>query len=251
MGQMILRAGSGLARRVLPGLAQSAVTRAFAAPMGAQGPRRESLDVQTSVSGAPMARIWGRYRLAGEVIWASRYREHEHSQGGKGGGRKTYGYTVSLAVGLCEGVIAGLGRVWANGEPVDLTTLDMRVYQGTPDQRPDPLIEAIEGSAAPAFRDTAYVVVEDLDLEPFGGRIPSFAFEVLRPGAGDALERAIKGVNLIPGSGEFALTTERVNRVLGPGNERAENRHSWTGQTDILASLDQLQRDPMFTLQAF
>lgn len=243
MGQMVLRAGSGLARRVLPGLAQSAVTRAFAASRDAQGPRRESLDVQTSVSGAPMARIWGRYRLAGEVIWASRYREHEHSQGGKGGGRKTYGYTVSLAVGLCEGVIAGLGRVWANGEPVDLTTLDMRVHDGMPDQHPDPLIEAIEGADAPAFRDTAYVVFEDLDLEPFGGRIPSFAFEVLRPGSGDALERAIQGVNLIPGSGEFSLSTERVSRVLGPGHERAENRHSWTGQTDILASLDQLQRD--------
>lgn len=243
MGQMILRAGSGLARRVLPGLAQSAVTRVLAGQTGSEDARRESLDVQTSISGAPMARIWGRYRLAGEVIWASRYREHEHSHGSKGGGRKTYGYTVSLAVGLCEGEIAGLGRVWANGEPVDRATLDMRIYQGTADQQPDPLIETIEGVAAPAFRDTAYVVFEDLDLEPFGGRIPSFAFEVLRPGKGDALERAIQGVNLIPGSGEFALSTRRVNRVLGPGHELAENRHSWSGQSDILASLDQMQRD--------
>ncbi len=46
---------------------------------------------------------------------------------------------------------------------------------------PDPLIAAVEGNGnAPAYRGTAYVVLENLDLTPFGNRIPQFSFEVFR-----------------------------------------------------------------------
>jgi len=243
MGEMLLRVGAETARHVLPRLAQAAVHHALA-PGAPDGPRIDSLDIQTSVSGSPMARIWGRYRLAGEVIWASNYREHEHSSGGKGGGGSSqYTYSISLAVGLCEGVISGIGRIWANGEPLDVSTLNMRLYTGTPAQEADPLIETIEGADAPAFRDTAYVVLEDLALQPFGHRIPNFSFEVFRQGETGALENLVRGVNLIPGSGEFSLTTQPVKRVLRPGDELAENRHSWSGEADVLSALDQLQRD--------
>lgn len=243
MGEMLLRVGAETARHVLPRLAQAAVHHALA-PGAPDGPRFDSLDIQTSASGAPMARIWGRYRLAGEVIWASHYREHEHSSGGKGGGGDSqYSYSVSLAVGLCEGVISGIGRIWANGELLDVSALNLRLYTGTPDQDADPLIETIEGAHAPAFRDTAYVVLEDLALEPFGHRIPNLSFEVFRQGETGALESRVRGVNLIPGSGEFSLTTQPVKRVLGPGDELAENQHSWSGGADVLSALDQLQRD--------
>ena len=243
MGQMLLRAGAEAARHVLPRLAQAAVHEALA-PAPADGSRFDSLDIQTSMSGSTMARVWGRFRLAGEVIWASRYREHEHSSGGKGGGGgRQYSYSISLAVGLCEGVITGIGRIWANGEQLDTSALTLRLYTGTPDQQADPLIETVEGAEAPAFRDTAYVVFEDLELEAFGHRIPNLSFEVFRQGETGALETHIRGVNLIPGSGEFSLTTQTIKRVLGPGDEVPENRHAWSGEADIMTALDQLQRD--------
>ncbi|WP_299195003.1 phage tail protein [uncultured Erythrobacter sp.] len=54
----------------------------------------------------------------------------------------------------------------------------MRTYLGTGDNPADPLIAADRGSSAPAFRDCAYVVFEDLQLADFGNRIPALTFEV-------------------------------------------------------------------------
>ena len=86
------------------------------------------------------------------------------AQGGKGmgGGPKTvtttYSYFANLAVGLCEGRIAFIRRVWADGRELDLSTLTMRVHAGSQTQNPDPLIVAKEGAQhAPAYRGLAYL----------------------------------------------------------------------------------------------
>ena len=42
----------------------------------------------------------------------------------------------------------------------------------------------------PAYRGIAYVVIEDLDLTPYGNRVPQFNFEVFRPPAAGAAGRA-------------------------------------------------------------
>jgi hypothetical protein len=93
----------------------------------------------------------------------------------------TYSYSISLALALCEGEIralAGLGRRGGTGP----ATLTMRIYPGTEIRCPTRLMEAVEGAGqVPAYRGTAYVVIEDLDLSPFGNRVPQFAFEVVRP----------------------------------------------------------------------
>ena len=58
----------------------------------------------------------------------------------------------------------------------------MRVYPRQRDQLPDPKIEAVEGAGTvPAYRGTAYVVIEDLELGRFGNRVPQLTFEVIRP----------------------------------------------------------------------
>lgn len=52
---------------------------------------------------------------------------------------------------------------------------------GQEDQMPDPLIVAnCHNNKAPAFRDLAYIVFEDLSLADFADSIPSFSFEVTR-----------------------------------------------------------------------
>ncbi|CAM3830329.1 baseplate multidomain protein megatron [Litorimonas haliclonae] len=215
-----------------------------------EGPRLESLHVQTSRDGAPMSRVYGRVRLAGQVIWASRLREirtEEEVQSGKGGGptRTTYSYTMSFAVGLCEGEILGVDRLWANGEPLASAGVTMRVYKGTSDQMPDPIISAIEGGPVPAFRDTAYIVFEDFPLDGFGARLPQINAEVIRvpPSQGNQqkMENLVKSVSLLPGSGEFAYATQIIEETPELGVSRPINMNNLSGQADILLALDQLE----------
>ncbi|CAN5321692.1 glycoside hydrolase/phage tail family protein [soil metagenome] len=217
------------------------------------GPRLETLKIQSSADGAPMACVFGRARVTGQVIWAARFLERrQESRGGKGGPRTVdYQYSLSFAVALCEGAIDGVGRVWADGQLLDLSGVTMRVHRGTEEQTPDPLIEAVEagliaGSAggsggAPAYRGTAYVVFEDLPLGPFGDRAPQLSFEVFRRPAGDGLEERLEGVCLIPGAGEFVLADEVVLRRDGLTRTTAENLHNGEGRPDLLVSLDQLE----------
>ncbi|WP_300529543.1 glycoside hydrolase/phage tail family protein [Maricaulis sp.] len=247
MGQLLLTAGVNLGRILVNWGARYAVQWGLNTLFAPEvtGPRMPELPVQTSSDGAPMPRLWGRGRIAGQVIWASRYREAREETGGKGGPRQTrYSYSISFAVGLCEGEISGLGRIWANGALLDLSRYTARLYRGTQTQLPDAVIAATEGADAPAFRGTAYVVFEDLPLDEFGHRIPNLSFEVFRAARDPAgLERRLQGINLIPGSGEFALSPEPVFARLGPGEEQAENINNGRGLTDVLAALDDLERD--------
>lgn len=214
------------------------------APERQIGPRLDQLRVQGTSEGAPMPAAFGRVRVVGQIIWAARFRESRHeARAGKGGPRTVdYGYSLSFAVGLCEGPIDGIGRVWANGQPLDVSKVAMRVHRGTEDQMPDSLIEAVEG-AAPAYRGLAYVVFEDLSLEAFGDRVPQLAFEVFRRPRGDTLqlEDKLEGVCLIPGSGEFVYATTPVMRREGLFGARAENLNNRDGRADLIVSLDQLQ----------
>jgi hypothetical protein len=214
--------------------------------------RVERFRVMGSSEGAALPRAFGRVRLGGQLVWSSRFLETVDAErvGGKGGGGATvreFRYSVSLAVALCEGEVTRVGRIWADGQPLDQTGLVWRLHPGSEDQLPDPVIAAIEGAgAAPAYRGTAYVVFEDLDLTPFGNRIPQFNFEVFRrpaPARTDlprspALE--IRAVALVPGTGEYALATEPVYFRRGKGDSVALNVHNDQGVADVVASLDQL-----------
>jgi hypothetical protein len=129
-------------------------------------------------------------------------------------------------------------RVWADGKPLDLTGLNVRIYTGGEEQTPDPLIVAKEGDA-PAYRGLAYVVFERLPLANFGNRIPQMSFEVLR-GVG-SLEQMVRAVTLIPGATEFGYEPATIVQQAGPGQSRPENRHVTYAPSDVIAALDQLQ----------
>lgn len=201
--------------------------------------------------GAPVTRLWGRVRVAGQVIWASRFLEGVNKRGGGKGGPPTpkvkeYSYTVSVAIALCEGEITRVGRVWADGIEISPDSINMRVYTGSADQLPDPKIEAVEGAGqVPAYRGIAYVVLEDLDLGTFGNRVPQFSFEVIREAEGSesSLAKKLKGVALIPGTGEYALATTPVHYSFGPGANRSANMNSPSGLTDFATSLTTLNEE--------
>ena len=90
--------------------------------------------------------------MAGQIIWASRFKETSSTSGSKGLASRsvettTYAYSVSFAVGLCAGPITRIGRIWADGNLIDPTAYTIRVYPGSETQTPDPIIAETEGSA--------------------------------------------------------------------------------------------------------
>ena len=240
--------------RLAGALAGNAIDRVLFAPhseRAVDGPRLADLTVMASTAGAAIPRVYGRARLAGQVIWATNLEEVVNTSsdttrvGGKGMGgpsvttdTTTYSYFANIAVGLCEGPIGAVLRVWADGKPLDLSGLTMRAYTGDEAQTPDPLIVAKDGDV-PAYRGLAYVVFERLPLESFGNRIPQLSFEVLRPVG--RLEQMMRAVTLIPGATEFGYAPGTVVRTLGPGQSAPENRHVTTAASDVVASLDELQ----------
>lgn len=151
-----------------------------------KGPRLKELDVTTSSYGTPIPQHHGKVRAAGTIIWSTDLVESSESSGGGKGTPKTtsYSYSSSFAVALASRPISGVGRIWADGNLLrgaagDLKTGgSLRIYTGEGDQQVDPLIRAAVGEHCPAFRHTAYVVFEDLQLEDFGNRIPALTFEI-------------------------------------------------------------------------
>ena len=252
-GNAVFGPTSAIAGRLAGALAGNAIDQALFGSRRERtldGPRLADLEVMASIDGAPIPRVYGRARLAGQLIWATNLQEvvsaASESSGGKGMGggstvttiTTTYSYFANLAVGLCEGPIGAVLRVWADGKPLDLSGIAMRIYTGDEAQTPDPLIVAKEG-AAPAYRGLAYVVFERLPLADFGNRIPQLSFEVVR--AVGKLEQMTRAVTLIPGATEFGYEPAPVVRVLGPGQSAPENRHITYAASDVVAALDELQ----------
>ncbi len=171
-----------------------------------EGPRLGDLTVQASNYGAPIPKVYGTRVLAGQVIWKTDIKETKHEEdvdSGKGGGQSqtqiTYTYSVSFAVGLCEGEIDGVSRIWADGkllydfstdasfseiyQRVSASGTGFEIYRGTETQTADPTIESFEGSGnVPGFRGLAYIVFDDLQLADFGNRVPNITAEVVDNG---------------------------------------------------------------------
>ncbi len=228
-----------------------------------EGARLESLRITSSSEGAVIPRVYGRMRIGGNIIWATDFREELNTTtqgGGKGGGPKVqtteYLYYASFAVALCEGPITGIGRVWADGKPLDTSGVTWRWYPGDEAQEADPFIAAKMGAAStPAYRGTAYVVFEELPLSDFGNRIPQLTFEVFRPLADpDTAEGLTRAVTLIPSAGEFTYATDVVRKLEGGitvtnpllnttmgGTSSTENSNAVADTADIVVALDRLQ----------
>ena len=233
-------------------LAGSSIDAAIGAQIGdfRQAPSRlNSLKVQSSQDGAPIPIVYGKMRIVGQLIWASSFKETtvKRQVGGKGGQKvKENYYSISFALGLCEGPIAGIGQIWINGEKADLSRFEHRIYKGGENQERDSLIEAILGiENTPNYKGLAYIVFEDLPLAEFGDRIPQMAFEIFaRPDSQiPALADLIESVCLIPGAGEFCYATTPIIHKIQKGKEKPLNLNQSTQKADLKIALDNLERD--------
>jgi hypothetical protein len=199
-----------------------------------QGPRLDNLAVTSSAYGQPIFIVYGTVRIAGNIIWSKPLREvpHKEKAGGKGGGggasMTTYEYRWSGAVGLCEGPINRILRIWADPKLVYDNTgasptvkrpdFNFRVYLGDEEQLPDSIIEADVGAAnAVAHRGMAYVVFDDIPVKDYGNRPPSFTFEVVVGEGGASI------------SGVFGIT-DLVASTLGAANVNTKFAPDWKHQ---------------------
>lgn len=176
-----------------------------------QGPRLGDGQQTISQVGAPIPWVHGTDTVGGMIVWASPLREvaNTSTAGGKGApeqAQTSYTYYRSFAILLCEGPIAGVRKIWANGKVIfdlspnaeidelafisgQVTSQEwaqrMTVYLGTEDQLPDPVIESFEGVGnVPGYRGYAMIVFHDVELRAEdGNRIPtSWKFEVYESG---------------------------------------------------------------------
>ncbi|MFZ1812900.1 MAG: glycoside hydrolase/phage tail family protein [Rhizobiaceae bacterium] len=238
-GTMVGRAAGALAGNLID-------RKLFSRDRIVEGPRLAEAQILSSSDGAPMPKVYGRSRIGGQLVWATRFEERRSTMtaGGKGGGPQVstseYSYYANFAVALCEGPVSCIRRIWADGAEIDQTRHEIRFYAGTDDQPPDPLILARQGEGnAPAFRGTAYLVFEDFPLSDYGNRIPQLSFEVVR--SISDVDQRMKAVCLIPGATEFGYDPTPVSHLPGTGKTGYVNRNNFIAPTDWQASLDELQ----------
>lgn len=164
------------------------------------GPKLNDLKVLTSTYNNPIPLIFGRARVAGQVIFSTEKMPHEEAitEGGKGGPTATQVntvYTLTFAVAICANQIDEIRKMYIAGacvfnmsDTADVETAiasqkiakSIKIYKGTPDQLPNPLIQSFAGiDETSAYRNTAYVVFEDFNISNYGNQIPNIEFEVL------------------------------------------------------------------------
>jgi hypothetical protein len=149
------------------------------------GPRLTDLTTQTSTYGAVIPRVYSTVPIMGNVFWLENNKLKETSttkkqgKGGSGAEQTTFTYSATFAVGLCEGPITGVRRIWIgpklvyDGSDSTLTNLIasstvvpyFKIYNGDDHQLPDPRMQATLGvGGTPSYRGLAYIVFYDLEL---------------------------------------------------------------------------------------
>lgn len=123
-------AALGLGAALLGGLIDSWLFAPATQTVNQEGPRLQEMRIQGSTEGSPIPEVFGKFRLAGQMIWATTFKEvvttetQSSGGGGKGGGgggvdvtTTSYTYFDNFAFGVVRAVTAW-HRIWADGKLV-------------------------------------------------------------------------------------------------------------------------------------
>lgn len=178
------------------GFAVGSVIGSIVDPVQVRGPSIGETGAQTSAEGAPRAIVYGTAPVTGNVIACGELvrRWVKQSGGGKGAPKvKTEHVYRTFAIRICEGPIAGVVRVWEDDKLVydvrpdspivaesEQWIANKTIFPGSEEQLPDPVLQAqVSGTGdTPAYRGTAYIVIDSEDLTDRRGSIPQYRFEV-------------------------------------------------------------------------
>lgn len=196
-----------------------------------------SFTVATAEYGAAVMEILGTTRISGNVIYYDDFTAHEHREThrtgkGGGGGKQTtitYTYTVALIIGLCEGVIKNIGKVWIDKELYTYPheNIGMTLFNGTENQAPWGYLLSKHPDKALAYPGLAYMAgVVDLGDN---ASMPNFNFEVM-----GKLTETGDGVDVNP-----ADYIKYVLQKVGMGNiaiEGLDNYRAYCKAANLLIS---------------
>lgn len=190
-------------------------------PEKTKGPRLDDLKVMTSGYGLNVKVIFGTLRTAGNVFWAEDIEEDVDSRrtGLFGPKVKEYKYFLTFAVGICEGPMDAVLRIWANGDliydkragerAIKLKGLSFTFYPGSETQAVDPLIDAevtarLGAGYTPAYRGLCYIVFNRFPLAEYSNQVPNIEIEIAQSTSEAAPGTLVDTGTTLPGG---ALTT--------------------------------------------
>lgn len=192
--------------------------------------------VSTAEYGSAVPEVLGTVRIAGNIIYYDDFTAHEHKEvqrAGKGGGSKhvniNYTYTVAAILGLCEGEINGVNRVWVGKDVYTYPNekIQMTLFKGSESQQPWAYTQGKHPEKALPYKGLAYVAgVVDLGDS---GAFPSYNFEV-------------KGKLLNTGDGVDVNPADYIRYVLDKAGlkdveiQGLDNYRRYCKEADILIS---------------
>lgn len=154
--------------------------------------KAEALALQSSAQGVTIPVVHGTARISGNLIDYLDFRAIPHtttqSSGGKGGSPKfsntTYTYSVSLVMGLCEGPVSSVSKIWRGKETYpNPGSLGASLLTGAVGQAVwSPLTTIYGGSHALGYSGLACVAAQNYDLGATA-QVDNHNFEVVTPSA--------------------------------------------------------------------
>lgn len=130
-----------------------------------------SIQLQTSSFGRPITWIFGRQRVAPNLIQYDDFTAIPHTttqKTGKGGGggvsNTDYTYTVAAIMALGSGTLDSIGKVWKDKEQTSLAELKFDFYSGDAVQNPYPYFVTKHPERALSYRGIGYVASGAYDL---------------------------------------------------------------------------------------
>lgn len=156
--------------------------------------RLEALQLQSSAYGVSLTVAYGVARVSGNLLWYNNFKAIPHtssSGGGKGGVSQqntTYSYTASVMMGLCEGTVAAVSRIWkgkaiyADTDTTALAQLGLSLASGTLGQATWSYLDTNYPTQAIGYSGVSYVYAADYALNN-DATVNNHSFEVVAAGA--------------------------------------------------------------------
>ena len=198
--------------------------------------RISDFQINSASYGEVVPVVLGTTRLSGNIIQWEDFTAHEHRTSqrvGKGGRKKatsiSYTYTVAVAIGLCEGPIKRIGKVWIDKETYQYPNdkIGLTAYLGEVGQAPWPYVVSKHPDRALPYSGLCYMAgVVDMGER---ASLPTFNFEI----QGQLLETG-DGVDVNPA--DYIVHVLKSVGIEETVIDGIDNFREYCKQADILIS---------------
>ena len=198
--------------------------------------RISDFQINSASYGEVVPVVLGTTRLSGNIIQWEDFTAHEHRTSqrvGKGGKKKatsiSYTYTVAVAIGLCEGPIKRIGKVWLDKETYQYPNdkIGLTAYLGEVGQAPWPYAVSKHPNKALPYSGLCYMAgVVDMGER---ASLPTFNFEI----QGQLLETG-DGIDVNPA--DYIVHVLKSVGIEETAIDGIDNFREYCKQADILIS---------------